>query len=123
MIDHISIQCADPVGAAELYDRLLGLLGGRRVIERGPVIGYGTRFPTFWIGPLTSGPQQREVHLAFTAPDRAAVDRFHQEAIALGCEVLHPPRLWPEYHPGYYGCFVRDRDGNNLEAVHHSFGE
>jgi predicted lactoylglutathione lyase len=51
---------------------------------------------------------------------RSAVDRFFAEATSIGAEVLHAPRVWPEYHPGYYGAFVRDPDGNNVEAVCHT---
>ena len=60
--------------------------------------------------------------MALTAPDRAAVDAFHAAALELGADSLHTPRVWPEYHPGYYGAFVRDPDGNNVEAVHHTWG-
>ncbi len=57
--------------------------------------------------------------MAFPAPDRAAVDAVHEAAVAGGVEVLHAPREWPEYHPGYYAVFLRDPDGHNVEAVHH----
>ena len=53
---------------------------------------------------------------------RAAVIAFHDAALEFGTASLHPPRLWPEYHVGYFGAFVRDPDGNNVEAVHHTFG-
>ena len=62
---------------------------------------------------------QRETHVAFTAPDREAVDRVHAAAVKAGAEVLHEPRVWPEYRPTYYGVFIRDLDGNNVEAVSH----
>ena len=58
-------------------------------------------------------------HIAFVAPDRAAVRAFHQAALDVGAEELHAPRIWPEYHETYYGAFVRDPDGNNVEAVCH----
>jgi catechol 2,3-dioxygenase-like lactoylglutathione lyase family enzyme len=58
--------------------------------------------------------------VAFAAADRAAVRSFFAAAAGTGAEVLHEPRLWPEYHPNYYGAFVRDPDGNNVEAVCHS---
>jgi catechol 2,3-dioxygenase-like lactoylglutathione lyase family enzyme len=122
MLDHLSIQCADPEASARFYDAVLALLGGARVMEfPGPTIGYGTPpMPDFWLGPLTTGDGFRESHIAFSAPDRANVDAFFQAAQAAGAEVLHEPRLWPEYHPGYYGAFVRDPDGNNVEAVCHT---
>ena len=72
------------------------------------------------IGKLTSGEGFRESHIAFTAPDRAAVRAFFQAAVGAGAEVLHEPRVWPQYHPNYYGAFVRDPDGNNVEAVCHA---
>jgi catechol 2,3-dioxygenase-like lactoylglutathione lyase family enzyme len=89
-------------------------------MEYGAVIGYGVaNRPTFWLGPLTTGEPNREIHIAFEAPDRAAVRAFFEAAVSLGAEVLHQPRVWPEYHPNYYGGFVRDPDGNNVEAVCH----
>jgi catechol 2,3-dioxygenase-like lactoylglutathione lyase family enzyme len=75
--------------------------------------------PDFWIGPHATGEGFRESHLAFSAPDRAAVQAFFDAAVAVGAEVLHEPRVWPEYHPNYFGVFVRDPDGNNVEAVCH----
>lgn len=60
------------------------------------------------------------MHVAFTAPDWDAVDAVHEAAREAGAQVLHEPRVWPEYHEGYYGVFVRDLDGNNVEAVHHT---
>jgi catechol 2,3-dioxygenase-like lactoylglutathione lyase family enzyme len=120
MIDHVSIQCADPEASAAFYDAVLAPLGGRRIMEFGPVIGYGVPpMPDFWIGPHETGEGFRESHLAFSAPDRATVQAFFEAAVAAGAEVLHEPRVWPEYHPNYFGAFVRDPDGNNVEAVCH----
>lgn len=120
MIDHVSIQCTDPDASAAFYDAVLAPLGGRRIMEFGPVIGYGVPpMPDFWIGPHETGEGFRESHLAFTAPDRATVKAFFEAAVAAGAEVLHEPRVWPEYHPNYFGAFVRDPDGNNVEAVCH----
>ena len=121
MLDHISIQCSDVDASAAFYDSVLATLGGSRVMDFGPVKGYGTDFPTFWIGPHDSGEGFRESHIAFRAPNREAVLAFRDAALALGAELLHDARLWPEYHEGYYGVFVRDPDGNNVEAVHHTF--
>ncbi|MDI1464989.1 VOC family protein [Catellatospora sp. KI3] len=120
MLDHLSIQAADPAAAAQFYDTVLAPLGGRRVLQFGDAVGFGTTRPVFWLGPVTSGGTPREVHIAFTAPDRAAVDAFFAAALGAGAEVLHEPRIRPEYHADYYGAFVRDRDGNNIEAVCHS---
>jgi catechol 2,3-dioxygenase-like lactoylglutathione lyase family enzyme len=121
MLDHVSIQCADVPASAAFYDAVLTPLGGGRLMDFGEVIGYGIApKPDFWVGPRATGEGFRESHIAFTAPDRAAVQAFFDAAVARGAEVLHEPRVWPEYHPTYYGAFVRDPDGNNVEAVCHS---
>ena len=87
-------------------------------MDFGEVIGYGAGGkPDFWIGPHNTGEGFRESHLAFAAPSRAAVRDFFAAAVGTGAEVLYEPRLWPEYHASYYGAFVRDPDGNNVEAV------
>jgi len=120
VLDHVSVQCADVAASAAFYDTVLAPLGGRRIIDRGEVVGFGVPpFPDFWVGPRTTGSGFRESHLAFAAPDRAAVDAFFAAAVGCGAEVLHEPALHAEYHPGYYGAFVRDPDGNNVEAVCH----
>jgi catechol 2,3-dioxygenase-like lactoylglutathione lyase family enzyme len=121
VLDHLSIQCADVRSSAAFYDAVLATIGGRRLIEVDGDIGYGTEFPCFWIGQQRTGDGFRESHIAFRAPSREAVHAFRDAAAELGYEVLHEPRVWPEYHPGYYGAFVRDPDGNNVEAVHHTF--
>ncbi|MCD0442567.1 VOC family protein [Glycomyces sp. A-F 0318] len=122
MIDHVSLQCQDPTAAAAFYDTVLAALGGRRTFDFTPVIGYGTDDGNapLWIGPADTPGEARETHLAFTAPDRAAVDAFHAAAVAQGAAVLHAPAVHPEYHEHYYAAFVRDPDGNNVEAVCHT---
>jgi catechol 2,3-dioxygenase-like lactoylglutathione lyase family enzyme len=92
MIDHVSIQCADFDASAAFYDTVLGPLGGRRILDLGGAIGYGTEFPDFWIGRQRTGDGFRESHLAFQAPSRAAVQAFFDAAVAAGAEVLHEPR-------------------------------
>ncbi|MFF3015561.1 VOC family protein [Streptomyces sp. NPDC057939] len=119
MLDHISLQAADPAASASFYDRVLAPLGGKRLMEFGQVIGWGATQPRFWIGPVTTQGAVRELHVAFAAADRAQVRAFFEAAVAAGAEVLHEPRAWPEYHLAYYGAFVRDPDGNNVEAVCH----
>ena len=121
MIDHVSIQCADPAASASFYDAVLATIGGTRVMEFGDVVGYGVApMPDFWIGPRTTGEGFRESHLAFSAPDRDAVSAFFDAAVRAGAEVLYEPKVWEEYHPRYFAVFVRDPDGNNVEAVCHT---
>ena len=120
MLDHLSIQCSDPVASSAFYDTVLATLGGKRIFEMGDVIGYGVPpRPDFWIGPHQNGNGFSESHIAFSAPDRATVRAFFDAAVTTGAEPLHEPRVWPKYHPNYYGAFVRDPDGNNVEAVCH----
>ncbi|MGY1737422.1 VOC family protein [Geodermatophilus sp. SYSU D00684] len=125
MIDHLALQVADVDAAAAFYTRVFAPAGVREAVRidvpGGPVVGLcgPDGQPRLWLGPLTEG-SERPVHLALQAPSRAAVDEVVALARESGAEVLHEPRLWPEYHPGYYGGFFRDPDGNNVEAVHHT---
>jgi catechol 2,3-dioxygenase-like lactoylglutathione lyase family enzyme len=120
VIDHVSLQCADVAASAAFYDAVLAPLGGSRAMDFGEVIGFGIAGqPELWLGPRRTGEGFRETHIAFTAPDRAAVRAFQDAAVATGAEVLHSARAWPQYHENYYGAFVRDPDGNNVEAVSH----
>jgi len=120
MIDHFGINCADLQKTAAFYDKVLATLGHRRLLDFEVAVGYGTDKPDFWLSTFDGVGPNREVHLAFTAPDADAVRAFFQAAVDLGAEVLHEPRLWPEYHEHYFGGFVRDPEGNNLEAVCHT---
>jgi catechol 2,3-dioxygenase-like lactoylglutathione lyase family enzyme len=120
VLDHLGIQCTDIAASAAFYDAVLAPLGAKRLMDFGEYIGYGIEpKPDFWIGRHDTGDGFRESHIAFAAPDRATVRLFFETAVAVGAEVLHESREWPEYHPNYYGAFVRDPDGNNVEAVCH----
>jgi catechol 2,3-dioxygenase-like lactoylglutathione lyase family enzyme len=120
VLDHVSIQCSDVDASAAFYDAVLAPLGVGRVMEFASTVGYGTGDKLdFAIGRAETPGTFRETHLAFAAADRSAVQAFFDAAVATGAEVLHAPRLWPEYHPDYFGAFVRDPDGNNVEAVCH----
>jgi catechol 2,3-dioxygenase-like lactoylglutathione lyase family enzyme len=119
MIDHLGINGADLDAAKRFYDTVLGTLGYRRLMDFGTAIGYGKETPDFWLSHYDDMPANREVHIAFQAADAATVEAFHEAATSLGAESLHAPRLWPEYHERYFGAFVRDPDGNNVEAVCH----
>jgi catechol 2,3-dioxygenase-like lactoylglutathione lyase family enzyme len=120
VLDHVGMQCTDMAASAAFYDAVLAPLGGQRIMDFGEAIGYGAPpHPDFWIGAHATGDGFRESHVAFIAPSREAVRAFFAAAVAAGAEVLHEPRVWPEYHETYYGAFVRDPDGNNVEAVCH----
>ena len=125
MLDHLALKTDDAAAAAAFYTRVFSSLNIREAMRvqrpEGIVIGLSgpDGFPHLWFGPLVD-PGVRPVHLALTAPSRDAVDAVYAAAQEAAAEILHPPRLWPEYHPGYYGVFLRDLDGNNVEAVHHS---
>jgi catechol 2,3-dioxygenase-like lactoylglutathione lyase family enzyme len=120
MLDHVGFQCTDLAASAAFYDAALAPLGIRRLMDFKVAIGYGSdTHPDFWVGEFNEGDGFRESHIAFAAGDRAAVDAFFRAAVEAGAEVLHEPRVHPEYHEHYYGAFVRDPDGNNVEAVSH----
>lgn len=119
MLDHVGFQCADLAKSAAFYDAVLTPLGVRRLADFEVAMGYGAEHADFWIGVLSEGDGFRESHIAFAAASRAQVDEFFRAAVAAGAEVLHEPRVHPEYHEHYYGAFVRDPDGNNVEAVCH----
>ncbi|MDT5282264.1 MAG: hypothetical protein QOJ20_3459 [Mycobacterium sp.] len=123
VIDHFGINCADWDKSKAFYDKVLGVLGYTRQMDFEVAIGYGRDGkPDFWIADMKAGDAagpNREVHFAFEAADTDAVNAFYDAALEQGAESLHAPRLWPEYHPGYFGAFVRDPDSNNIEAVFH----
>lgn len=124
MIDHLGIAVSDYNRAKSFYDKALAPLGYGIVMEVGgeqdePAAGFGSGGrPYFWIsgskGPISP------LHLAFSAKDRPAVDAFYRAALAAGGKDNGPPGIRAHYHPNYYGAFVLDADGNNIEAVCHS---
>ncbi|MGA2209960.1 MAG: VOC family protein [Acidimicrobiales bacterium] len=119
MIDHVTLQVADVAVSRQFYEPLLATLGAR--VEGGDdgwVGFFGAEGGSFWLIPAER-PDDRELHVAFSAVDRAHVRDFHAAALGIGAEILHAPRLFPEYHDAYYGTFVRDPDGHNIEAVCH----
>jgi len=122
MFDHLSLQCDDVDASRRFYETVLTPLGIGVSMEFGDVLGLSGQdgVPKFWLGKTTTGGAQREIHLAFTAPNRATVDSVYRAVRELGAEVLHEPREWPEYHAGYYAVFMGDPDSNNVEVVSHS---
>ena len=119
MIDHVSLDVRDLEASKRFYAESLAPLGYEFLMEYGGhAAGFGSDGkPDFWIGDR--GEPQSGVHVAFASPDRATVDRFYDAALAAGATDNGPPGLRPDYHQQYYGAFVRDLDGNNVEAVCH----
>jgi catechol 2,3-dioxygenase-like lactoylglutathione lyase family enzyme len=118
-IDHIGLDVADFETSKAFYEQALAPLGMKVLMEPVPgICGFGGDFPFFWIGKRDRGPQTG-VHVAFTAKDRAMVDAFHATALAAGGADNGEPGVREIYHPHYYGAFVLDPDGNNVEAVCH----
>ena len=124
MFDHVGIQVADVEASRAFYINVFAPLGFTEAMRiptpGGPVVGIAGRsgMPGFWLSPNERG-DAREDHIAFSASSHAEVDAVHTAAVTAGAEVLHAPRVWPEYHEGYYAVFLRDPDGHNVEAVTH----
>jgi len=123
MIDHLSITTSDLDRAQAFYDAVLGALGYPRVNRRPNAIGYGERprgpdaaaYISVDLSTGTLTPDNR--HWCFRAPSRAAVRAFYQAALAHGGTDDGPPGIRERYSPDYYAAFVRDPDGNRIEAV------
>jgi catechol 2,3-dioxygenase-like lactoylglutathione lyase family enzyme len=117
MLDHVTMGVGDIERSKAFYDQALRPLGIERLYADGESFaGYGAnRKAFFWIG-LRNTPQTG-VHVAFAAQDRQTVDRFYEAALAAGGRCNGPPGLRPHYHQDYYGAFVLDPDGHNIEAV------
>jgi catechol 2,3-dioxygenase-like lactoylglutathione lyase family enzyme len=117
MIDHIVIPVTDLERAKAFYEPALASLGHRPILEFPGVAGYGSNGkPSFWIREAGS---VTPAHVAFASPDRATVDAFHDAALAAGGRDNGAPGVRDVYHPSYYGAFVLDPDGHNVEAVCH----
>jgi len=125
MLDHIGIGISDFARARAFYDKALSPLGIGLVMEvtaeqtgDHPAAGFGSQGkPYFWFGVADDIAR---AHIAFAAKDRASVDAFYKAAIAAGGKDNGAPGLRPHYHANYYGAFVLDPDGHNIEAVCHS---
>jgi catechol 2,3-dioxygenase-like lactoylglutathione lyase family enzyme len=127
-LDHVSVGVSDMARARRFYDAILAPLGMAPLFPveingRLVGVGYGEAQPVFWIQfPINQQPASmgNGVHIAFAAPSRAAVDAFFLAALEHGAVEDGGPGLRTEYHPNYYAAFVRDHDGNKLEAVRHA---
>ena len=120
IMSHVSIGVSDLVRAAVFYDAVLATIGAKRIIDEPFGIAYGRDFPEFWIAPPHDGfppSAGNGAHFAFLADSPAAVDAFYVAATAAGAINDGPPGPRPHYGQQYYGAFVRDADGNKIEAM------
>ncbi len=125
MIDHTGVKVSDPRRSRHFYDHALAPLGYRMSMEVPKeftggltVLGYGVKRPDFWLAE--GNPNEPRVHVAFGAGGRRQVDEFYQAALGAGGTDHGPPGPRPHYHASYYGAFVLDPDGHNIEAVCHA---
>ncbi len=118
MIDHVGLRVSDFESSKQFFAQALAPLGYELIMDFAPAAaGFGVGMkPDFWIGQVE---ESRPMHVALACPDRATVDAFYKAALAAGGQDNGAPGLRPEYHPNYYGAFVLDPDGNNIEAVCH----
>ena len=118
MIDHTGVAVTDIARSKAFYAAALAPLGYAALMEFGDAVGFGVPpKPDFWLG--RTSVKVPPTHVAFRAENRKQVDAFHRAAIAAGGRDNGPPGLRPHYHANYYGAFVLDPDGYNIEAVCH----
>lgn len=128
MIDHTGVTVSDFGRSKRFYEQALAPIGYSLLMELPAVVtghtdgaGFGEApKPDFWIS--RGAPNTPPVHVAFRVASRAQVDAFHRAALAAGGRDNGAPGLRPHYHPNYYGAFVHDPDGHNIEAVCHEPG-
>lgn len=120
LVSHVSVGTNDLARATAFYDRVLPSLGARRVMEHDGMVAYGTLYPEFWVHVPHDGQRAtvgNGAHVGFTARSREQVHAFYAAALAAGAGADGEPGPRPAYGEPYYGCFVRDPDGNKVEAT------
>jgi catechol 2,3-dioxygenase-like lactoylglutathione lyase family enzyme len=120
LVSHVSIGTNDFNRAVGFYDKVMLTLGCLRIMQVPGAVAYGKAQPEFWVQtPLDGTPASvgNGTHIGFVAADRNAVHAFYETALAAGGKDAGAPGPRPEYGAPYYGCFVRDPDGNKVEAV------
>ncbi len=120
MIDHVSIAVRDLAASAALYERVLAPLGLTKLVERPATVGFGKRYPEFWLNArpdLAPVPGDTGCHVCLRAPSEAAVRQFFAAALSLGCTSAGDPGPRKATMTDYFGAFILDPDGNKIEAV------
>ena len=120
MIDHVSIAVRDLAGCARFYEAVLAPLGYLKLVTRPATIGFGKKYPEFWLNErraMTPVDANSGAHVCLRAQSAEAVQAFHAAAMAGGGASDGAPGPRPEYSAGYYAAFVRDPEGNKIEAV------
>src|SRR5262245_32208169 len=120
MIDHVSIAVRDLAASAAFYEGVLATIGYTRLADREHTVGFGKAYPEFWLNHRPGMAQvaaDTGVHVCVRAPSVAAVDAFHAAALGAGATCDGPPGMRPHRTNSYYAAFIRDPDGNRIEAV------
>jgi catechol 2,3-dioxygenase-like lactoylglutathione lyase family enzyme len=116
-VDHLTLRVRNLAASRRFYRAALAPWDSREIALEGGEVSFGPEGSEDLA--LAEGERSGPIHLAFAAPDRATVDRFHEAALAAGGRDNGAPGLRPQYHAGYYAAYVLDPDGNNVEAVFH----
>jgi len=120
MIDHVSIAVRNLAASVVFYEALLLTLGHKKLVDRPGTVGFGKKYPEFWLNErrgMTPVDPDSGTHICLRAPSVDAVDEFHAAAVTGGGSSDGAPGRRPEYTEGYYAAFVRDPEGNRIEAV------
>ena len=120
MIDHVSVAVRDLDAAARFYQAVLATLGFTQLETRPATVGFGKKYPEFWINLRTGAatvPPGSGAHICFRARSNELVDAFHAAALNCGGSSDGVPGLRPQHGGGYYAAFIHDLDGNRIEAV------
>jgi catechol 2,3-dioxygenase-like lactoylglutathione lyase family enzyme len=126
VIDHVSIAVRDIAAATRFYETILATIGITKLETRAATVGFGKAYPEFWINlraALAPLPPESGAHVCFRARSTELVDAFHKKALAAGGSSDGAPGLRPTHGKGYYAAFIRDPDGNRIEAVTFTSGE
>src|SRR5665647_806127 len=120
MIDHVSVSVRDLAAATRFYEAVLGTLGMAKLEARAATVGFGKKYPEFWINlrpDMQPVPASSGAHVCFRARATELIDAFHAAALQVGGMSDGAPGLRPQHGEGYYAAFIRDPDGNRIEAV------